>query len=125
MNQSPIVHILDDDEEVRNSIAFVVRSMGLASKCYGSAREFFDSYDDAEQGCLVLDVRMPMMGGIEVQEKLAAEGRNLPIIMITGHGDLGMRELAMTRGAVDFLEKPYPPDQFKNCVRRALELDED
>ena len=123
MNTQPTVFVVDDDPAVRRSLAEMLDAAQLTSRCYESAQEFLASYDASWPGCLVLDVRMPGMSGIELQEKLAGEGIHLPIIMITGHGDVPISVRAMKQGAIDFLEKPYHPHILLDSIREALKLD--
>lgn len=103
------VYIVDDDPQVRESLDLLVGSVGLKSRTYGSAEEFLEGYEDDSDlpKCLVLDIRMPGMSGLKLQEKLAAEGAELPVIMITAFGDVPMAVRAMQAGAVDFIEKPF------------------
>ena len=121
------VHIVDDDPQVRESLDLLVGSVGLKSRTYGSAEEFLEAYED-DSGlpkCLVLDVRMPGMSGLKLQETLAAEGRDLPVIMITAHGDVPMAVRAMQAGAVDFIEKPVNRQTLLERIWDAINRDED
>jgi two-component system, LuxR family, response regulator FixJ len=121
--RSPIVFIVDDDEAVRSSLRLLLKSLGLAPSAFGSAREFLDGYDPAQPGCLVLDVRMPQMSGLELQEELNRRGAVLPVIFITGHGDVPMAVEAMQAGAFDFLQKPFRDQDLIDRIQRALEKD--
>jgi two-component system response regulator FixJ len=121
--QSGVVFIVDDEEAVRDSIALLLRSVGIRSRTYGDAREFLDSYQPAEHGCLVLDIRMPRLGGMEVQHELNRRGWAVPVIFVTGHGDVPMAVEAMRAGAVDFLQKPFKDDELIRRVQKALEQD--
>jgi FixJ family two-component response regulator len=121
--RSPIVFIVDDDEAVRNSLRLLLKSVGLAAAALPSAREFLDSYKPAQPGCLVLDVRMPGMSGLELQQLLNLQGAVIPVIFITGHGDIPMAVEAMQAGAFDFLQKPFRDQQLIDCIQRALEKD--
>lgn len=114
------VFIVDDDEAVRDSLKLLFRSVELPVATFGSAREFLDSYDPAAPGCLILDVRLPGMSGLELQEELAGDGADLPIVFITGHGDVPMAVRAMRRGAVDFLQKPFSDQDLLDRVQQAL-----
>ena len=119
----PTVFVVDDDESVRGSLRFLLRSAGLESRAFGSAPEFLGSYDPAQPGCLVLDVRMPGMSGLELQQELNLRGAIIPVIFITGHGDIPMAVEAMQHGAHDFLQKPFRDEDLIERVRRALAKD--
>ena len=119
----PTVFIVDDDEGVRGSLRLLIKSVGLAPTAFGSAREFLDKYNPRQSGCLVLDVRMPQMSGLELQEQLNRQGAILPVIFITGHGDVPMAVEAMQAGAFDFLEKPFRDQDLIDRIQRALEKD--
>ena len=119
----PTVFVVDDDESVRGSLRFLLRSAGLESRAFGSAQEFLAAYDAAQPGCLVLDVRMPGMSGLELQQELNLRGAVLPVIFITGHGDIPMAVEAMQHGAHDFLQKPFRDEDLIERVRRALAKD--
>jgi two-component system response regulator FixJ len=121
--RSPIVFIVDDDEAVRSSLRLLLKSVGQVPVALGSAREFLDKYDPAQPGCLVLDVRMPEMSGLELQEKLNLRGAVIPVIFITGHGDVPMAVEAMQAGAFDFLQKPFRDQDLIDRIQRALEKD--
>jgi two-component system, LuxR family, response regulator FixJ len=121
--QAPIVFIVDDDEAVRNSLRLLVKSVGLPASSTNSAQEFLASYDPAHPGCLVLDVRMPGMSGIELQQHLNLRGAVIPVIFITGHGDIPMAVEAMQQGAFDFLQKPFRDQDLIDRIQRALEKD--
>jgi len=120
---TPTVFIVDDDEAVRDSLALLMKSVALASQSYASADEFLSSYDSECPGCLVLDIRMPGMTGMELQQKLIEMRAILPIIFITGHGDIPMAVEAMQRGAVDFIPKPFRDHELLDRVNKALEDD--
>jgi len=119
----PTVFIVDDDESVRGSLRFLLRAAGLESRAFGSAPEFLSAYDPAQPGCLVLDVRMPGMSGLELQQELNLRGAVIPVIFITGHGDIPMAVEAMQHGAHDFLQKPFRDEDLIERVRRALAKD--
>jgi two-component system, LuxR family, response regulator FixJ len=121
--QAPMVFIVDDDEAVRNSLRLLVKSVGLPASTANSAQEFLASYDPAYAGCLVLDVRMPGMSGIELQQQLNHRGAVIPVIFITGHGDIPMAVEAMQQGAFDFLQKPFRDQDLIDRIQRALEKD--
>jgi two-component system, LuxR family, response regulator FixJ len=120
---APVVFIVDDDEAVRSSLRLLLKSVGLVPSALGSAREFLDKYDPAQHGCLVLDVRMPEMSGLELQEQLNLKGAVLPVIFITGHGDVPMAVEAMQAGAFDFLQKPFRDQDLIDRIQRALDKD--
>ncbi len=120
---APIVYIVDDDEAVRGSLRMLMRSVGLQAQALGSAREFLDAYDRQQSGCLVLDVRMPGMSGMELQQQLNQRGATIPVIFISGHGDVPMAVEAMQHGAFDFLQKPFRDQELLDRVQRALARD--
>lgn len=119
-SMQPIVYILDDDEGVRSSLSWLVGSAGLAAVTYGSAAEFLESFDPEVPACLVLDVRMPEVGGFEVQEQLKTRCEHIPIVFVSAHGDIPMSVRAMKNGAFDFLEKPYNPQQILERIQQAV-----
>lgn len=118
-----IVFIVDDDDAVRDSIQELLESVGLRAEGHASGQAFLDAYESERPGCLILDVRMAGISGLVLQERLNALGAALPIIMLTGHGDVPMAVQAMQAGAVDFLQKPYQDQALLDSVNRALELD--
>jgi FixJ family two-component response regulator len=120
---APMVSVVDDDDYVRESLAALVGSLELEVECYASPRQFLDSYSPDRPGCIVLDLRMPQLNGLEVLEELSRRRYHAPIIMISGHGDIPAAVSAMKAGAVDFLEKPYRGSTLLEAVRRALALD--
>lgn len=115
-----LVFVVDDDAGVRQMISRMVRSIGLRAETYASVQEFLDLYDRRQTGCLVLDVRMPGLSGLDLQERLTAIEAPLPIIFITGHGDIAMGVRAMKRGAVDFIEKPFQDQVLLDAIHAAL-----
>ena len=113
MNDSaPTIFVVDDDDAVRDSLSDLIDSVGLEVATYPSAHDFLADYDNARRGCLVLDIRMPGMSGLELQERLNERGSTLPVVFITGHGDVPMAVEAMKRGAVDFIQKPSGTRSF-------------
>lgn len=122
-SQNPTVYVVDDDDAVRKSLRFLFKSLGLAAEGYGTAQEFLASYRPEQPGCLVLDVRMPGMSGLELQLELNSRGAMLPVIFITGHGDIPMAVEAMQHGAFDFLQKPFRDQDLLDRVQRALAKD--
>jgi FixJ family two-component response regulator len=119
--RSPVVFIVDDDEAIRSSLRLLLKSVGLVPQALASAREFLDTFDPSQPGCLVLDVRMPGMSGLELQEQLNRLGAVIPLIFITGHGDVPMAVEAMQAGAFDFLQKPFRDQDLIDRIQRALE----
>lgn len=126
MKSEPIVHVVDDEEDVRRALALLLRSVNLGAQTYGSAQEFLDTYRSGSPGCLVVDVRLPGMSGLELQERLAKAGITLPVIVITGHGDIPMAVRAMRAGALDFIEKPFNDqaliDRVHEGIQRSLHV---
>ncbi|HUP24419.1 MAG TPA: response regulator [Thermoanaerobaculia bacterium] len=119
------VFVVDDDDAVRDSLCMLLESVGLRYRSYPSAAEFLLAYKPDHAGCLVLDIRMPGMSGIELQERLNEIGAILPVIFITGHGDVPLAVKAMRAGAVDFLQKPYNEQELLDRIHRALQGDGD
>lgn len=122
--QQPTVFVVDDDEAVRNSLRMLLKSLGMPAVTHGSAEEFLAGYDPDQSGCLVLDVRMPGMTGPELQQELNRRGAVIPVIFITGHGDVPMAVEAMQHGALDFLQKPFSDKDFIERIQRALSADQ-
>jgi two-component system, LuxR family, response regulator FixJ len=119
----PTVFVVDDDEAVRGSLKLLLKSLGLSAETYATAQEFLAAFDSRRAGCLVLDIRMPGMSGLELQEELNGRNAMLPIIFITGHGDVPMAVEAMQRGAMDFLQKPFRDQDLIDRINKALEKD--
>ena len=119
-HSSQLVAIVDDDQSVQSALKDLMESSGISARCFGSAEEFLESEERSETACLVVDIRMPGMSGLEMQAKLKAEGSRIPIIFITAHGDAKMKLQAMTAGAVDFLSKPFDDEVLLEKVRAAL-----
>ena len=119
----PIVFVVDDDESVRGSLRYLLGSVGLECQALASATEFLAVYDPGQAGCLVLDVRMPGMSGLELQQQLNLRGAIIPVIFITGHGDIPMAVEAMQQGANDFLQKPFRDQDLIERIQRAIEKD--
>ena len=117
----PIARIVDDEETVRNSESFTLRVAGIQTVVYESAEDFLEHDDMRHPGCVVLDVRMPGMSGLELQEEMTRRGIDLPSLFISGHGDIPMAVSALKRGAHDFCEKPVAPDKFRTAVREMIE----
>jgi FixJ family two-component response regulator len=123
MDKDQIVLIVDDDEGVREGLGLMLESVGQPYRAYASAVEFLDAYDPGLSGCLILDIRMPRMSGLELQGKLKELGCVLPIIFITGHGDIPMAVDAMRQGALDFIRKPFREQNLLDRINEALEYD--
>jgi len=118
------VFIVDDDLDVRNAVALLAKSDGLEVEVYSSAPEFLAGYDPQKSGCLVLDVRMPGMSGIEMQRELHARCQNPPIIFVTAHGEIPLATQAIRAGAVDFIQKPFSPQFLLERIHEALMIDQ-
>lgn len=119
----PRIFVVDDDREVRIALELLLESVGLPVSTYDSAQSFLDAFDPQLPGCIVLDVRMPGMSGLDLQERLAKEHLHPPVIIITGHGDVPMAVRAVQAGAVDFIEKPFNDQALLDSVHKAIELD--
>lgn len=117
------VFIVDDDQAVARSLRWLVETVQLKVETFSSAQSFLDGYDPAKPGCLVLDVRMPGMSGLDLQERLAAQRIHLPIIFITGHGDVQMAVRAVKSGAFDFIEKPFNDQDLLERIHKAITFD--
>jgi FixJ family two-component response regulator len=117
---SNLIAIVDDDESMQDSLHDLIESAGLEARCFGSAEEFLESGLHRQAACLITDIRMPKMSGLELQSRLKDEECNVPIIFITAHGDTGMRIRAMREGAVEFLAKPFDHQLLLKRVRAAL-----
>jgi len=119
----PTVFIVDDEAEVRDALKLLMDSVGLAAETFASAQEYLDQFDAHRFGCLVLDIRMPGMSGLELQERLSKEPLHPPMVIITGHGDVPMAVRALQAGAVDFIEKPFRDQVLLDSVHRAITRD--
>ncbi|HEY7379398.1 MAG TPA: response regulator transcription factor [Steroidobacteraceae bacterium] len=117
------VCVVDDDEAVRGSLKLLLKTLGVPALAYGSAQEFLADFDPQRRGCLVLDIRMPGMSGLDLQQELNTRGALVPIIFITGHGDVPMAVEAMQQGAMDFLQKPFRDQDLLDRINKALEKD--
>lgn len=120
---NPIVFVVDDDLSVREALSSLIRSVGLSVETFASAKEFLAFQRPNATACLVLDVRMPGLNGLDLQRELALAGRLVPIIFITGHGDIPMTVRAMKAGAVDFLSKPFREQDLLDAIAHSLEQD--
>lgn len=120
MTPEPTVFVIDDDEAVRRFLSGLVESVGLRIEAYASARGFLDAYEPGRPGCILLDIRMPEMSGLELQKELRARNIHLPVIILTGHGDVQVAVRAMKAGAVDFIEKPFNNQLLLDRVQEAV-----
>jgi FixJ family two-component response regulator len=120
LQSSWTIYVVDDDASVREALRGLLRSAGLRAEVFGSATEFLASGRVSDAACLILDVRMPGMGGLELQEELIGSSRRVPIIFITAHGDEDARSRALERGAIDFLQKPFSDDALLDAIGAAL-----
>ncbi|HEY7298194.1 MAG TPA: response regulator FixJ [Xanthobacteraceae bacterium] len=118
------VHVIDDDEAIRHSLAFLLQTSNLAVKTYASAKDFLDVAADVKSGCIITDVRMPDIDGIELLRRLKALKVAVPVIVVTGHGDVPLAVEAMKIGAIDFLEKPFAEQVMLAAIRSALNRQE-
>jgi two-component system response regulator FixJ len=120
MSEKALVHVIDDEETVRRSIAFLLKTSGFSVQLWDSGIAFLREVRQAQSGCVLLDIRMPDMDGLDVQDQLARLGIGLPVIVLTGHGDIAQAVRAMRAGAVDFLEKPFDRDKLLQALETAF-----
>ncbi|WP_293746709.1 response regulator [uncultured Paraglaciecola sp.] len=122
----PMVHVVDDDEAVLDAVGMLLDSIGQLNTCYKDAQVFLNAYNepdfDKHNGCIVLDMRMPVISGIECQHRLEELGCSMPIIFVTGHGDIPTAVEAMKQGAVEFIQKPYREQQLIDAIQKALQI---
>lgn len=123
MQPEPTVYVVDDDEAMRDSLRWLIESVGLDVETYAAAQDFLDAYDGEKPACLVLDLRMPGMSGLELQEELTSRNMTIPIIFITAHGEIKAAVRAMKGGAVDFLSKPFSDQALLDRIQQAIKLD--
>ena len=123
MTEEQTVYIVDDDADVREGFGLLMETVGQPYKAYASAVAFLEDFHDSMRGCLVLDIRMPRMSGIDLQQKLIEQGSLLPIIFITGHGDIPLAVEAMRRGALDFIRKPFREQNLLDRINEALDIE--
>jgi FixJ family two-component response regulator len=123
MDKEQIVYIVDDDEGIRDGLSALLATVGQPCRVFGSALEFLDAHNSDARGCLVLDIRMPRMSGLELQQHLNEQNSALPIIFITGHGDIPMAVEAMRRGALDFIRKPFREQDLLDRINEALDVE--
>lgn len=119
----PTVFVVDDDEAVRNSLKSLIESIGIQSETFNNVHSFLDSYHPSRNGCLVLDVRLPEMSGLELQEHLQRQSIRIPIIFLSGHSNVSIAVRTMKAGAVDFLEKPFDDQILLDSIQKAIELE--
>jgi FixJ family two-component response regulator len=124
MSNLSLISVVDDDDSVRESLQCLIRSFGFAVEAFASAEELLNSYRLSNVRCLILDVRMPGMSGLELQRRLAAEGREIPVIFITAHGGAAARSQALKDGAVDYLFKPFREEVLLEAIHAALKMTE-
>jgi two-component system response regulator FixJ len=119
--EAVVVHVIDDDDAMRESMSFLLSTAGLESKVYESPVAFLEELPLEAPACVITDVRMPQMSGIDLLKRLRADNREVPVIVITGHGDVPLAVEAMKLGAADFIEKPFPDETLIDAVRRAMD----
>lgn len=122
-NDQPLIYLVDDDEAVRDSLGMLFRSIGLQHQAFASALEFLERYEGKRHSCLVADIRMPGLSGLELQQRLNEQRAEIPIIFITGHGDVPMAVTAMKSGAADFIQKPFRDQDLIDRIHKALDRD--
>ena len=122
-NQKAIVHVVDDDPSMREALQDLFHSMGLETRTYATARDFLPTAASDAPGCLVIDIRLPDMNGLDLQAQLTQTGIRLPVVMMSGYGDIPMSVRAMKRGAVDFLPKPFKDQDMLDAVLAAIDRD--
>jgi FixJ family two-component response regulator len=125
MNKNPVVMVVDDDSGVRNAMRALLKSVGLNALLFPSAQEFLTAYDPQQPGCLLLDIRMPGMSGMDLQQELNLRGAVVPVIFMSGHADIPMAVEAMQHGAFDFLQKPFRDQDLLDRIQRAIAKDEE
>jgi FixJ family two-component response regulator len=123
MMHDPTVFVVDDDPDVRESLCYLIDSIGLPAQAYESAQDFLEAYDPNRPGCLVLDVRLHGMSGLDLQEQLTAWGAPLPVIIITGYADVSTAVRSFKGGALEFIEKPFSDQVLLDRIQRAIETD--
>jgi len=123
VKRDPLVYLVDDDEAIRDSLGLLLRSVGLECEVYGSALDFLGAYDPRRHSCLVADIRMPGLSGLELQQRLNEQRAEVPVIFITGHGDVPMAVNAMKSGASDFIQKPFRDQDLIDRIHKALAKD--
>ncbi len=121
----PLIYLVDDDDAVRDALGLLLRSVGLECELHPSALEFLEHYDSERHSCLVADIRMPGLSGLELQQRLNEQGADIPVIFITGHGDVPMAVNAMKSGASDFIQKPFRDQDLLDRIHKALAIDKE
>jgi two-component system response regulator FixJ len=121
MDETPLVHVVDDDASLRDSLALLLESSGFQVRTYDSAVSFLEAAQDRGVSCVLTDVQMPELNGLELQRRMSARGIRLPVIVMTGHGDVPIAVQALKAGARDFLEKPFEDEQLLSAVKGAIE----
>jgi len=124
MRAAPVVFVIDDDTAIRDAVRDLLQSVGHAVEAYATAEDFLSRRDPQAPGCLVLDVRLPGTSGLELQKRLAAQKDRIPVIFISGYGDIPMAVQVMKAGAIDFLQKPFREQELLECVQAALRRDQ-
>jgi two-component system response regulator DctR len=119
----PTVHVVDDDDAIRDALAWLLRSRGLSARTWASAEAFLAAWSEGLRGCLVLDVRMDGMSGVELFDRLLARGSRVPVVFLTGHGDVPLAVAALKKGAFDFVEKPFNDNELVDRIVAAMEQD--
>jgi len=125
MQPEPIVYVIDDDDAVRQSLEFLLKTAGISARSFDSAKAFLEVMPQIQSGCIITDVRMPEITGIDLLRLVKESKRDFPVIVITGHGDIALAVEAMKMGAIDFLEKPFDDDALLTAVRAALSTEAD
>src|SRR3569833_373104 len=121
MVANAVVHVIDDDESVRHALAFLLATSGMAVRVYESGTAFLEALGEVQGGCVLTDIRMPGIDGLALQRRLAELGMKLPVIVMTGHGDVPLAVEAMKAGAVDFIEKPFDDAALRSAIQSALD----
>ena len=124
MDNNDVVFVVDDDPAVRDSLQLLLEASGFQTRCFAAAAEFLDVVDQNARGCLIADIRMPGPSGLDMQDQLISMGIQLPVLFLTGHGNVSMSVRALKAGAVEFLEKPFDGDELLRCVADAIVLDQ-
>ncbi len=125
MKSKPTIFVVDDDSDVRGALRWLIESVGLNVKIYSNGRDFLHTYEGERPACLVLDIRMPNMSGLDLQGALVAKGIDIPVIIVTGHGDVQTAVRAMKAGAIDFFEKPFNDQALLDKIQQCLKIDAD